>query len=238
MSLVPHYRNAVVLRTAGTLLDVQFQCTATALTFLHRFFRAVPVGKYDDNMIVAACLFGAAKVEEASIRTADLLNVLHFLEHHPDDLDPNEVFPELHKPENRTKTNSQFLVGEKYYEAKDALIQMEQTVLRFIQFRVNTDHPHKYALSYCASLKASRNVVRSTACLLNDCMVYTSLILQVKPEVLGAGAVHLATILEEEPIESENWWEVLGFRIAEVEEVGHALMDMMVVVLANGRKQQ
>lgn len=50
LMVVPYHSSCVVLRAAAGLLNLQFQCTATAFTFLHKFHSAVPQGKYDEQV--------------------------------------------------------------------------------------------------------------------------------------------------------------------------------------------
>lgn len=48
--VVPYYRSSVLLRAIAAVLDLQFQCTATALTFLHKFHSMAPAGTRDQNV--------------------------------------------------------------------------------------------------------------------------------------------------------------------------------------------
>lgn len=48
--IVPYYRSSVLLRAIAAVLDLQFQCTATALSFLHKFHSMAPAGTRDQNV--------------------------------------------------------------------------------------------------------------------------------------------------------------------------------------------
>lgn len=172
---------------------------------------------------------------QASIRTSDLLNVLVVLSQTPNDLDPQQVFHNLPSAENHSQ-QLHLLVGEAYYKAKGALLSAEQIVLRFIRFKVVTDQPHKYALKMCTSLGVTQSLTHFSIRLLNDCMVYTNMVLYAKPELLACGSVHSASIMLKEPLSVKDWWRPFDVDIGEVEDIGHKLVDMMVEVLAKGKE--
>lgn len=172
---------------------------------------------------------------QASIRTSDLLNVLVVLSQTPNDLNPQQVFNNLPNAENHSQ-QLQLLVGDAYYKAKGALLSAEQIVLRFIRFKVVTDQPHKYALKMCNSLGTTQSLVRFSIRLLNDCMVYTNIVLYVKPELLACGSVYSASIMLKEPLSAKEWWRAFNVELGEVEDVGHRLVDMMVEILAKGKE--
>lgn len=67
------------IQSAGLLLKLPQMAMATAQVLFHRFYYAKSFLKYCMQHMAAACIFTAAKVEEAPRRLRDVINVFHHL---------------------------------------------------------------------------------------------------------------------------------------------------------------
>ncbi|CAD7695382.1 unnamed protein product [Ostreobium quekettii] len=228
--VVPYFQECLLMRAAAQVLNLPLECTSTALTFAHKFYAAAPQAASREDLVPAACLFCAAKVEEAPLRTTDLLNALAYLKgasgRHPTVRAAMPWLPAL------PAEPCPWLVGRRYYDAKLCLLHAEQLILRHMHFQVVGSHPHKFLLSFCAAMGASDRVAALGVALLNDCMVYTDLVARLTPEQVAGGALHLALEWAEESSggRSLRWLREIGLDDASVEAVGHCLLDMVVEV--------
>lgn len=167
------------------------------------------------------------------MRTSDLLNVISFLHALYAEAGAKQMFSRLHEL-GGDQERVPALVGDSYYKAKEHLISAEQVLMRVIRFQVTADHPHKHVMRICSELNTTSGMLRSSICLLNDCLTYTSLSVSMKPEILACGAVHLMLNLIQGTMPSQEWWSQFCVTRAEMEHAGHKLMDMVVEVLAQG----
>lgn len=188
---LPYVREAQLLRAASELLRLPQAVIATALTFLHRFYKACPTAA-NEPKIASACLFLASKVEEVQVRVNDLVNAFIFLEA-PQDVEAiSAIFPQLAFD---SAAPSKVVVGDAYYAAKDQLIQQEQVVLRWLSFDLCVDHPFRYLLNCANAAGCSSSVVTTALSILNDSLLLTNLSANQKPVYVAAGALSLATAM-------------------------------------------
>ena len=118
------------------------------------------------------------------------------------------------------------VVGESYNNAKAALIHNEQRLLRLIGFDLTAEQPHKYLLNYCRTLNCSAGVVRLAACLLNDALLYTELLLWCSAAELSAGALHFSSVLLDVKLPCRRgvaWQDVLGVSCTVVDQAASVL---------------
>ncbi|KAK9824606.1 hypothetical protein WJX72_011678 [[Myrmecia] bisecta] len=217
-------RSGVLIKATAELLRLPPVVATTALVMLHRFSKAAPEHQLDPTDVVSACLFVAAKVEEAPVRTNDLVNAVRFeaeLRHAGNAAAGSGAVAAYH-----------MLVGHDYYSVKERLIQHEQLLLRTLHFDISMEHPHKYLLNYCATLRCSQPLAQLAICLLNDSLLYTTLCLSHAPAEVAGGALHLAAVLlgraDSLPSQPPHcWWECLGLRRPDIEEVGNVMLDML-----------
>lgn len=168
-------------------------------------------------------------IVQANVRTNDLLNAFDFVMEHNSKHTSEQSSLLAAQPDIWTA-----LVGEQYYSRKQQLILDEQSLLRAIDFNIVVQHPHKYLLNFAKTVQASCNVVQLAICLLNDSLVFTSLSISSSASEVAAGALHLASQLlnatDQLPLhQGVAWWEALGVSTAQVEHVGHAILDALEV---------
>lgn len=167
--------------------------------------------------LAAAFVFLAAKVEEASLRTNDMLNAVaaHAAGATAGDSAELARFP--------------CLVGDAYQAAKRQLIQDEQLLLRYLRFDIGADQPHRhlYVLAHCWG--ASREAVRMAVCLLNDavccCPSYGSA--AMPPATAAAAALHVGAQLCGQAVQPAGWWRATGITDTAMRGACGALLDQI-----------
>jgi hypothetical protein len=89
------------------------------------------------------------------------------------------------------------LAGDAYYAAKASLIAAEASLLRAIRYDVGAADaaPHKHLYNLAAALRAPPPAVRLAAAALRDACLRSRAPQRHAPEVLAAGALHLASAL-------------------------------------------
>lgn len=124
---------------AAVKLEIKSQTIASASIYFHRFYsndsredREIEQG-CDPMLLAATCISLAAKVEEDQVKVRDIINVFH-RSVHPDQ-------PPLD-------------IGPVYWSLRDSISHLEMILLRFLQFKVTVDHPHRYMLHYLDSLNS------------------------------------------------------------------------------------
>lgn len=119
----------------GLRLKVQSLTIGYAAIYCHKVLRQkdFPFSEICPYTLAAACMLVAGKVtNEVSTNTRDIMNVSYCILH------PNE--PNLE-------------IGELSYALKESLIEMELVVMRYLQFKLNFDHPHQDLVLICAILR-------------------------------------------------------------------------------------
>lgn len=112
-----------------------------------------------------------------------------------------------------------------------------QVLLRVTNFNLCFEHPYRYLFNFAHTLGCSATMVRMAVSLVNDSLLRTCLCLSREPWEVAAGALHLASLLTGEVHVIPHrgpmcWWDGLGLSLAQVETVGHLLMDMLALVPA------
>lgn len=178
--------------------------------------------------VAAACLFLACKVEEATVRTNDLLNAVHFVAGAVQQLD--SAVPSC----NLLPKTSEFeaIVGQEYYALKETLITDEQLLLRTINFDIVVEHPHKYLFNFGKLINAKFKLIQMAVSILNDSIVLTKLCLAYPPADIAAACLQVASELSyplQLPIvNSPSDWGALGVKPQNVDLIGLALLDVIV----------
>ena len=150
--------------------------------------------------LAAACIFLAAKVEEASLRTNDMLNAVAAQAAGAAVGDGSALarFP--------------CLVGDAYQAAKRQLIQDEQQVLRRLRFDIGVDQPHRHLYVLARCWGASREALCVAVCLLNDavchCAGYGGM--RLPPAAAAAAALHIGAQLCGQAVQPAGWWHATG----------------------------
>jgi len=113
-------------------LEAKCITTATACALFHKFFSKADIKNYDPYLIGAASIYLAGKVEDDQLRLRDVINVVHA---------------------TLQRSNTTLLLGDEYWNIRDAIVQAELFLLRMVEFRVRILHPHKYLLHYLTSVR-------------------------------------------------------------------------------------
>lgn len=187
-----------------------------------------------------ACIFLAAKVQEAPLRTNDLVNVAHYLLASPDaplslwqagergaghdgaqmaaeENGQEQQGSQQHQPAQQPLSKADMLAGDDYYQAKDTLIEDEQMLLRVLRFNIDVQQPHKWLFSLCRAVDASVAVVRVATCVLNDALVSGLGATGYRPVELAAAAVHTSERIVQPDKEADAArWAVLGLLVDDI----------------------
>lgn len=168
--------------------------------------------------LAAACVFLAAKVEEAAVRTNDMLNAVAAA---------HDCSGGAWPPDAATLAAAPCLVGDAYQASKRQLILDEQLVLRRLRFDIGVEQPHRhlYALAQCWG--ASRSAVRVAACLLNDCICHCPQYggPDMQAATAAAAALHLGAALCGQAVQPPGWWRATGVTDAALRTACGALLE-------------
>lgn len=220
-----------LLVAAAELLRLPFPVTETALTLLHRYSREKGTALTSDD--IAPCIFLASKVEEAPVRTNDMLNTLEYLRQCQQRQRGSTLVAEPPPLQNMLPAvDAMVLVGDLYYAKKQELIIREQSLLRLIHFNVVCEHPHRYLFNFGRALHCPARMLHLAVCLVNDSLCTTQLSLDQSAANVAAGALHLSSLLLgqawELPFKDNcSWWDALGVHLEKIEAVGAAMLAML-----------
>eukprot|EP00887_Chlorella_sp_A99_P006180 scaffold3.g6180.t1 len=237
---------ADLIKRSCDLLQLPPAVAVAALSFYHAFRHKAAQHEECSNMAasvqrtVTACIFLAAKVQEAPLRTNDLVNAVFYLLASPDAPAPPDPvagaaeppLPPAEQQRLQPLTKADMLVGEAYTRQKDLLIQQdEQTLLRVLQFRIDVEQPHKYLFCFCRVIGATRAEVGVATCLLND-MVTSGVGTQgYRPAELAAAALHAAAQIVYPERPADGWmlgrWARLGLREADVSTISQFWLALL-----------
>ncbi len=146
---------------------------AVATMTLHKFLDAkssLEVLGYDVRVLLSAVVFMSCKLTETQRQFRDVFNVVSKV------LDPAI-----------TAKNMDY----RYCERKEQIIQLEQNILRTLNFNLEFDLPHKYMLNIARFMKFTQNIVRIAWCLLNDALLSRECV-TTPPEVVACGCLLVA----------------------------------------------
>ncbi|KAL3139608.1 hypothetical protein ABBQ38_003926 [Trebouxia sp. C0009 RCD-2024] len=183
---------------------------------------------YLETRLAAACLFLACKVEEASVRTNDLLNAVHLTAF------SSTVIKATEGSEPDAPGFSP-LVGQPYYNLKQTLILDEQYLLRTISFDIVVEHPHKFLLNFAKTMDARHGLVQLSVSLLNDSIVYSNLCLSHPPAEIAAACLQLSgnilgSSVSVPSLEPRSGWSALGVDVQRLEVIAMTLLDMTLAL--------
>ncbi len=165
-----------LIQQAGLRLELPTLTTATAIAYFQRFYCRVSFVDYDPFRTAQAVLFLASKVEENGRRVRDIINTTYRLQH-----------PRLDEPPLQ--------VSKQYWDMKEEVIGMEQTVLRVLNYELEVRHSHQYVLQLVRELNGSDEIANLSFCLCNDLIAHTTLPLQYTPHALAVSALFVANEL-------------------------------------------
>jgi len=173
-------------------------------------------------------LFHAWLTVQATVRTNDLLNAVHFVAGAVQQLDSAVTSG---NPLSKTPEFGA-IVGQEYYALKETLITDEQILLRTINFEIVVEHPHKYLFNFGKLINAKFSLIQMAVSILNDSIVHTKLCLAHPPADIAAACLQVASELSNPlqlpVVNSPSDWGALGVKPQHVDQIGLALLDMIV----------
>ncbi len=177
-----------------------------------------------DALIPRWSLFHIWLTVQATVRTNDLLNAVHFAA--VQQLDSAIISG------NPVSKSPAFgaIVGQEYYALKETLITDEQILLRTINFEIVVEHPHKYLFNFGKLINAKFSLIQMAVSILNDSIVHTTLCLAHPPADIAAACLQVASELSNPlqlpVVSSPSDWGALG--VQNVDHIGLALLHMIV----------
>jgi len=173
-------------------------------------------------------LFHAWLTVQATVRINDLLNAFHFVAGAVQQLDSAVTSG---NPLSKTPEFGA-IVGQEYYALKETLITDEQILLRTINFEIVVEHPHKYLFNFGKLINAKFSLIQMAVSILNDSIVHTKLCLAHPPADIAAACLQVASELSNPlqlpVVNSPSDWGALGVKPQHVDQIGLALLDMIV----------
>ncbi|GAV04649.1 hypothetical protein RvY_14906 [Ramazzottius varieornatus] len=174
-------------------------------------------GLPNDQMVAAACLLLAGKMEENHFNIRKLINVAYKTHHKEELRDINE-----------------------YYSLRGDLLALELWLLRIIGFRSNFAHPHKYLVCYLKAVKdwlppdtfARHPLVTLSWCLMRDAYL-SEMVVREKPEHIAVAvlvcSLRLCKVVVPEESRSDRHWTkglCADLASAQLDNIVNALMDI------------
>jgi hypothetical protein len=170
--------------------------------------------------LAGACIFLAAKVEEAHVRTNDMLNAIAAT---AQALSPADA------AEPAEQARFSCLVGDAYQAAKRQLIEDEQLVLRVMHFTIAVEQPHRYLYMLAHCWGASLEAVRMATCLLNDVMTHCPCYntAGLPPATAATAALHIGAQLCGQAVQPAGWWQAMGIADKAMRQACSTLLGML-----------
>lgn len=210
----------------------------------------VGVDRASPELVVPSAVYLACKLEESILRLADVVNAARRLcsrgvpecGYEKIELDGGRAGVRLTEEEAKARgeaeelagyavtteeeRESEEVVGTLYYEYKDRILELEQEVLRAMEYDLNTEQPHKFMFHIVHTIGGGDELAcAASATLLNMLFEVDGFATEADKPHLAAAAVHLASlVLKSEGVKTSPdgdgaWWEVLGFDFAVMEAI-------------------
>ena len=203
------------------------------------------------EIVVPSAIYLACKLEESVTRVADVVNATHLLvttgaedaglakitltsraNVRMKDEDAREWAEGLELAGyDATAADDGVIVGALYYEYKDRVLELEQEVLRAMDYELNTEQPHKFMFHIVHAIGGGQALAcAGSAALLNLMFDTDDLLLTTDAPTLAAAAVHLSSIIlkceDELKRDGERkWYELLGFDFEKMAVVNARFLD-------------
>eukprot|EP00124_Ichthyophonus_hoferi_P004477 Ihof_evm3s499 gene=Ihof_evmTU3s499 len=198
-----------MIQLAGKLLKLPQVAMATAQTLFQRFYYRKSFVGHDFTHVAMACIFLAAKIEESSRRTSQVLNVFHHI-----------VQRRAGKPE--TPLNPE---RASYTDLKNFVIKAERRVLKELGFNVHIQHPHKLIINYLNLLGLDNQVLGQTAYNYMNDSFRTNAFCRFQPPTIACATIWLAARNCEVKL-ADRWWEVFDSTLNDIKEVAASIMSL------------
>ena len=126
--------------------------------------------------------------------------------------------------------------------AKAQLLSMEQRILRAIRFKMALikSQPYTYLFSVLQAIRAKSGLVDTAISVMNDLAAFSTLLIDITPLQLAVACTHVAShLLEGIDVQSDmaesserhsasvQWYEAIGVSQADVEAIGHKIVDVL-----------
>ncbi|KAL7294130.1 hypothetical protein TKK_0012159 [Trichogramma kaykai] len=176
---------ANLIQDMGQRLQVSQLCINTGIVYMHRFYVFHSMSKFPRNIVSAATLFLAAKIEEQPRKLEHVIKVYHSC---LNQLSPN------HGP----------LRTDEFGAIFSDLQYCEITLLQTIGFDVQIDHPHTHVVKCCHLVNASKDLAQTSYFMASNSLHLTTMCLQYKPTVVACFCIHLACLWSNWHIPNSN----------------------------------
>eukprot|EP00037_Helgoeca_nana_P016149 m.151779 g.151779 ORF g.151779 m.151779 type:complete len:431 (+) comp23364_c0_seq1:1736-3028(+) len=173
------------IQDTGILLRMPQVVMACAQILFQRFYYRKSMVAIDVKASAMACLFLAAKVEEAP---QSLCNIVHTGHHVQQKLSRTQAF-------GGAGSAVGHLDRDKYLRMKNEVIKAERRVLKELGFCVHLKHPHKLIISYqkMIGLESNRELSQLAWNYMNDGL-RTSAFIRYPAPVIACACLHLGTL--------------------------------------------
>lgn len=210
---------------------------------------AVHDGSHCPELVVASAIYLACKLEESATSAQDVVNaVVRMASRGCDDAGLKRIaLTTRANVRARGRDQVEFeegmalagyddvgedgvVVGALYYEYKDRILELEQEVLRAMDYELNTEQPHKYMFHIVHAIGGGEELANAASAALSNMMFDTEdLLLTTEAHTLAAAAVHLASIVLECESElksdgAKKWYDVLGFDFEKMSDVNERFL--------------
>ena len=148
--------------------------------------------------------------------------------------------------------SSSMLVGQQYYDAKAQLLAMEQQLLRALHFKLALveSQPFTYLFSILWSVTAPLALIAASVAMMSDVAAFSTCLLDFPPLQLAVACVHVSSQMigtaelqlaaasplfrpgeqrteAADQLQAVPWYEAIGVLHADVESLGHAIIDAL-----------
>eukprot|EP01119_Soliformovum_irregulare_P025194 TRINITY_DN9263_c0_g1_i1.p1 TRINITY_DN9263_c0_g1~~TRINITY_DN9263_c0_g1_i1.p1 ORF type:complete len:408 (-),score=65.74 TRINITY_DN9263_c0_g1_i1:3-1226(-) len=196
------------IQEAGTRLRFPQWTTATAMSFLQRFYLVHSFKEFDRFAIGITCLFLAGKVEETPKKLKEVIEITF------------EV-------KNKHLSVESKLTEEEFNSIRASILTNELLILQTLAFDLTVEHPYKFLLGYVKTIKGDNKLAQVAWNFVNDSL-RTNLCLQFRPQLVAAGAIFLATkyLRYKIPEGRVPWWELFDAKLADLEEISQQILEL------------
>eukprot|EP00038_Savillea_parva_P028888 m.67587 g.67587 ORF g.67587 m.67587 type:complete len:433 (-) comp8450_c0_seq1:220-1518(-) len=201
------------IQDTGILLRMPQVVMACAQILFQRFYYRKSMVAVDVQATALACLFVAAKVEEAP---QSLRNVIHTGHH---------VQQKSSRAYVADKAEPSMLDSNDYAWMKNEVIKAERRVLKELGFCVHLKHPHKLIISYqkLIGLASNRELSQLAWNYMNDGL-RTSVFIRYPAPVIACACLHLGTLKLGIPI--PEWWQAFDVTTVELESAAAIVLEL------------
>ncbi|XP_048581687.1 cyclin-L2 [Nematostella vectensis] len=200
------------IQTSGLLLKLPQVAMATGQVLFQRFYYTKSFVKHDVEVYAMACIFLAAKIEEAPRRIRDVINVFHYIKQ---------------KRNNRPIQPLEYM-GNLYFNRKNQVVKAERRVLKELGFCVHVKHPHKIIITYLQILECETNQELAQLAWnhMNDSL-RTSAFVRFAPETIACACIFLASRLLKICLPSNPpWYELFDAQLSDLEEISLTILRL------------